>query len=104
MKKISVFTGILCFCIMACIKDKRHTEAEGDSISTAAASRDPKPAAAPAIQWQKCIGTSANEYGYGVTKALDGSGYFLCGTIETSNRGRDVFVAKIVSSEFNATN
>jgi hypothetical protein len=95
MKKISVFTGILCFCIMACIKDKRHTEAEGDSISTAAASRDPKPAAAPAIQWQKCIGTSANEYGYGVTKALDGSGYFLCGTIETSNRGRDVFVAKI---------
>jgi hypothetical protein len=95
MKKISVFTGILCFCIMACIKDKRHSENAGDTISTAAASRDPKPAAAPAIQWQKCIGTAVNEYGYGVTKALDGSGYFLTGTTETSNRGRDVMVAKI---------
>jgi hypothetical protein len=95
MKKVSVFTGILCFCIVACIKDKRHGEDVGDTISTAAASRDPKPTAAPSVQWQKCVGTSVNEYGYGVTKALDGSGYFISGTTETSNRGRDVLVTKI---------
>ena len=95
MKKISVFTGIVCFCIMACTKDKRYSEDAANTISNAAASRDPKPTAAPLIQWQKCIGTSANEYGYGVTKALDGSGYFISGTTETSSGGRDVLVAKI---------
>ena len=95
MKKISVFTGILCFCITACVKDKRHSEDEGNAISTTATSREPKPIAAPVVQWQKCIGTSFNDYGYDVTKALVGSGYFISGTSENSSGVRDVLVAKI---------
>jgi hypothetical protein len=56
------------------------------------------------VQWQKCLGSSGNDNGYGVAKSIDGTGYFVVGSkpgIGVSYT--DAYIAKIDAITRNVT-
>jgi hypothetical protein len=99
MKKLFILASILLVVFLpAC---KKETKIPVSEIEEFAGARPP--ASTPSIlQWQKCLGSSANDYGFAVAKAIDGTGYFVAGATEGNNGnvsgnhgGRDLWVIKI---------
>lgn len=100
MKKIFILGSVLLGVFLPGCKKEIKTPALVE-VEEMQGAKPPSPA--PSIlQWQKCLGSTGNDYGYAVAKAVDGSGYFVAGTTEGNNGdvsgnhgGRDLWVVKI---------
>ena len=84
MRKI-IITVFLLSILLGCkkISQQETLDVNSSSVSSSSSNRISTPSI---LQWQKCLGTPADEYGWGVAKAGDG-GYFVTGTISTNNDG-----------------
>ena len=77
--------------LLSC-KKETVTSTSLEEIATGKPPSPPPPASL--LQWQKCLGTSTDDFGNAVDKTSDGLGYFVAGT--TGPLGKhDVIVSKI---------
>ena len=94
MKKLIITSSlILLLGLFSCKKETvTSTPTSQEELATG---KPPSPPPPPSLlQWQKCLGSSSDEFGNAVAKTSDGLGYFVAGT--TGSLGNnDVIVSKI---------
>ena len=91
MKKIFISSSlILILGFFSCKKEINTPETKQEEVT----GKPPSPPPAPSIlQWKKCLGTSAEEFGTAIAKTADG--YFVAGYTIDANGNRDATVVKI---------
>ena len=101
MKKLSILSTILFVTIFSgCVKELKPSDSPGNNDNgTTNAKPAPQPPPASILQWQKCFGSSANDYGYSI--AANADAYFISGVTEGNNGnvsgnhgGQDAWVIK----------
>jgi hypothetical protein len=102
MKKFLPLFSIFCIYILqGCKKEIKNTDRNTELASTVA-SKGGQPSTSSIVQWQKSYGSSANEMGFAIANAIDGSGYVLAGSTSGNNGdvtgnkgGTDAWIVKI---------
>jgi hypothetical protein len=101
MKKLFILTSILLVVFLpACKKEIKTPVSEVEEFAGAR-----PPASTPSIlQWQKCLGSSANELGFAITNA-PGGGYVVAGNtlgnngdVSGNHGGSDAWIVKLNST------
>jgi hypothetical protein len=101
MKKLFILTSILLVVFLsACKKEIKTPVSEVEEFAGAR-----PPASTPSIlQWQKCLGSSANELGFAITNALGGE-YVVAGNtlgnngdVSGNHGGSDAWIVKLNST------
>jgi len=94
MKK--VYPTILLSAILFSCQKLQQEVSQVNGTAVFSGSSNLAPVLVPSIiQWQSCLGGSADDVGNGIAKASDGTGYFIAGYTTTSNGSRDAMVVKI---------
>jgi hypothetical protein len=91
MKRIPVCSILFAAMLTGCQKEVNNLPGAATLNSIAGKSGG---TSTSAVVWQKCLGTSGNDNGYGVAKALDGD-YFVVGSKPGVGGYSDAYIAKI---------
>ena len=92
MKKLIITSSLILILGLFSCKKETVTSTLQEEIVTGKPPTSPP--SASILQWQKCVGTSTDDFGNAVAKTHDGNGYFVAGT--TGPLGsHDVIVSKI---------
>jgi hypothetical protein len=80
------------FFLQSCIKDIRDGSFQPE-LSPVLAGKSSGGSSSKLI-WQKCYGTSGDDYGYAIARTYDGNGYFIGGSFDDAAKVPDALVMK----------
>jgi hypothetical protein len=92
MNKLIITSSLILMLGLFSCKKETVTSTSSEEIATGKPPSPPPPASI--LQWQKCLGTSTDDFGNAVAKTSDGIGYFVAGTTGP-NGSHDAIVSKI---------
>jgi len=100
MKKVfSLLAIVIALTIVSCKKELNPSQSKQGEVS---ANRPAPPPPPPSIlQWQKCLGTSGEEFGNAVAKTSDG--YFVAGYSRAATNGNNVALSNATVIKINLT-
>jgi hypothetical protein len=90
-KLFFLITIVLILTVTSCKKEINNPDLKQEEVTGKPPSSPPPPASI--LQWQKCIGSSTDDFGTAVAKATDG--YFVAGYTTDINGNRNAIVSKI---------
>jgi hypothetical protein len=94
MKKQSIVLSLILIIGLWSCKKERVTSQEEKATADGGSAKPAPPATPPSIlQWQKCLGTSSDDFGNAVAKTTDG--YFVAGYTIGADGSQDAIVTKI---------
>lgn len=101
MYRLVIIILVIAACLTGCKKEIKSSFAQKDPLSLTSANRNVTTTASP-LQWQKCLGSTANDLGFSVAVVPNGNGYILAGNtlgnngdVSGNHGGSDAWIVEI---------